>query len=223
MNRELIDALDDRAATYGLLARLYRREADAELIDLLAKLPENDCVEPDAANHGIQLMREYAMKHGAEAQTELAVDFARLFFVRTARTKSAPYPFESVYASENGTLMGDARDQVLAIYRNEGLGKGSENLPEDHISLELEFEQLMGMRTSEALRAQNETEAKRLLALQQAFLEQHLLSWAEPFTAALENMAETGFYQGLALFTKAHLEEDARFLADLLNLVHETR
>ena len=216
MDMELIGATEDRAATYGLLARLYNREIDEALLAELGRLPLGDAEDASPAGAGARLMRSYLDECGPDAITELAVDFARLFLVRTAKTKDAPYPFESVYTSEEGITMGDARDAVLADYRREGLDKSSSwTLAEDHIALELEFEQALCLRTADALRAENLEEARRLLGRQRAFLAQHLTSWTEPFFAAKERTAHTGLYRGLAGFTAGFLQEDERYLEAL--------
>lgn len=211
MDDEFFDTLAERGATYGLLARLYQREIDVELLEVLAPLPLDGC-------EGARLMRTYLDNRSSAATTELSVDFAHLFLVRTAKTKDAPYPNESVYASTDGTIMGDARDAVLASYRAEGLDKSSSwNLPEDHIALELEFLQTLCQRVTYALREGNEREVWRLLEVQQKFITLHIGRWTKPFTQAMECWAQTDFYRGLALFTAVFLEEDTAFLEKLLN------
>lgn len=215
---EPIDTLAERAATYGLLARLYHHEVDERLLAKLRLLDWNaatDTLDDDGSDGG-RLVSGYLGECGCEATTELAVDFARLFLVRTAGEDGAPYPFESVYASDEHTVMGDARDRVLASYREEGLGKSASwNLPEDHLALELEFMQTLCNRTVEALRNGDDAEARRLSDKQQEFLERHLLSWTTPFTRALEDAAQTSFYRGLALITQSFLAEEGRAVAAL--------
>lgn len=216
MDTELIGALEDRAATYGLISRLFGREADESLLAELDRLPWGAAGD-EALDEGGRLVRAYLDGRGPDARTELAVDFARLFVVRTAKTKDAPYPYESVHTSEERITMADARDQVRAIYREEGLEAGAAlHVPEDHIALELEFEQKMCLRAIDALRAGDDGEARRLLVRSQEFLREHLLSWTAPFFDAMERTARTGFYQGLAGFTAGFLADDARFLEDLL-------
>lgn len=216
MNTELLGALEERGATYGLLGRLYNREVDEDLLKELRRLSWTASGEGRLAE-GAHLMGEYLASCAAPAQTELAVDFARLFLVRTSKTKDAPYPYESVYTSDEHITMADARDAVLASYREEGLSKcASWHLAEDHLALELEFEQVLCTRTINALRTGDEAEAQRLLNKQGEFLTQHLLSWTEPFFEAMEHTAHTSFYRGLARFTEGFLEEDNHFLASLV-------
>ena len=214
MNRETLGILEDRAATYGLLARLYHREVDEALLFDMGHLDLSSTTDSETLDAGVRLMSAYLGECGPDALTELAVDYARLFLVRSAHATEAPYPYESVYASENRTVMGCARDQVLASYREEGLDKGASwNLAEDHIALELEFMQVLCKRTAEAFRAGDEAEVERLSAKQQDFLEHHLLSWTPLFVDAMESTAHTDWYRGLASFTKGFLVEDGKLLA----------
>ena len=130
---------------------------------------------------------------------------------------SAAYPFESVYTSEKRLLMQDARDEVLAIYRAAGLDKKeSWKEGEDHIALELEFEQVLANRTTEALKRGDEDEAAALLTTQQNFLNDHLISWVPMMTADMKRFAQTDLYQGLAYLTDGFLETDRAFLEDVL-------
>ena len=130
---------------------------------------------------------------------------------------SAAYPFESVYTSEKRLLMQEARDEVLAIYRAAGLDKqDSWKEGEDHIALELEFEQILANRTVEALERGDEDEAFSLLTTQKNFLDDHLAAWAPMMTSDMRRFAKTDLYRGLAHLTDGFLSTDRAFLADVL-------
>lgn len=216
MSAELIATLEERAATYGLLARLFNREIDEDLLENLGSLPLGGETPAGSPCEGARLMQAYLDASGSDAITELAVDFARLFIVRTAHTKNASYPFESVYTSTDRTIMGDARDRVLAAYRSEGLDKSpSWKLAEDHVSLELEFEQLLCSRAGTALADGNEAEGRRLLVKQREFLDDHLLVWTPMFAEAMQVGAKTDFYRGLGSFLLEFLQDDRKHLAEI--------
>ena len=81
------------------------------------------------------------------------MDYTRVFIGHGVDAYSAAYTYESEYTSETRLLMRDARAEVLAIYRSAGLDKkNSWKEGEDHVALELEFEQVLANRTAEALR-----------------------------------------------------------------------
>ena len=145
------------------------------------------------------------------------VDYVRVFIGHGIDAFSAAYPFESVYTSEKRLLMQEARDEVLAIYRSAGLDKQDTwKEGEDHIALELEFEQIMATRTVEALRKGDEDEAVALLTTQKNFLEDHLAAWAPMMTSDMKRFAQTDLYRGLAYLTDGFLQTDQTFLDDVL-------
>lgn len=219
MNTELLAALDDRTATYGLLARLLGREVDLELLSGLTGLNLPEDTGAEALDEGARLMNAYLAQAGGDAQdtrTELAVDFARLFVVRERKTSDAAYPFESVYASDEHCTMGAARDEVRALYRAAGVERNDGwNVGEDHVALELEFMQILGARTAEALRAGDASHAKELLGEQARFLDRHLLRWVPRLADAMVAHAHTDFYRGLARFAVGYLQSDRTSLDDL--------
>lgn len=217
MNDEVSLALNERAAVYGLLARLFNREADEALLESLRALPFPADTGIDELDEGNRLMGSYLAAADERARTELAVDFARLFVVRRRSTKEAPYPNESVHTSEEHLVMDRARDEVRALYRAEGLqASDAARLGEDHIALELEFMQVMAACTAAAYDEGDEEELRRLLEAQAAFLDGHLLNWVPAFAAVMEKTAQTGFYRGLAKQLVVHAREDRTLVAQLL-------
>lgn len=215
MNESAFEALAERAAAYGLLARLFNREVDEELLEALRKLPfPTDTGSPDL-DVGNRLMGSYLCASNGSTRTELAVDFARLFLVRQRSTRTAPYPNESVHTSEEHLAMDRARDEVRALYRNEGLkAADAARLGEDHLALELEFMQMLAGRTA----ARTDAEGQRaLFEKQAAFLDEHLLNWVPAFAEIMEDAAQTDFYRGLAKVLTAHLRDDRAFVGEAIS------
>lgn len=210
---DIIELLAHRSATYALLSRLYREEIDETLLEELhGMLYPVDAGDPDL-NRGYLLLATFLSNLWSGSIKELKVDYARCFLGHGVDGYSAAYPYESVYTSEKRLLMQDARDEVLAIYRKNGIGKSSDwNEGEDHIALELEFESLLSSRTAELLKAGDEEKASRLIAEQRSFLEEHLLPWAPMMTSDLKQLANTKLYLGLAHLTDGFLRTDSEFL-----------
>lgn len=214
--KDLADLCDNRAANYGFLARLYRVEVDAELLDSLRGMRFPASTGNTATDSGYRLMTSYLGKVWDNTVTELAVDYVKTFIGNTNELDGAAFPFESVYTSEKRLLMQEARDEVLAIYRAYGLDKAlTWKEGEDHIALELEFMKVLSQRTAEALRADNEDEAFTLLVTQKNFLSDHLGAWAPMLTVDMRHFARTDFYKGLADITDGFLETDGELLHDL--------
>lgn len=214
---ELARLNDLRASQYALMARLFRVEVDQELLDELRATRFPAKTGDAETDEGYRLLVSYLGGAWVDPIKDLAVDYAHVFIGNGTDAYGAAYPFESVYTSEKRLLMQDARDEVLAIYRSAGLDKqDSWKEGEDHVALELEFEQILANRTVEALRRGDEDEAAALLTTQQNFLEDHLLSWVPMMTADMKRFAKTDLYQGLAYLTDGFLNTDKAFLDDVL-------
>lgn len=169
-----------------------------QLLPLLAELPME--TQHPAVRRGVEKLAAYGRWVSEqsiamdEAAHLLRRDYATLF--EGPGPLVAP-PWESVYRTEERTLFGPTTLQVRDAYRRWGLQperSGSE--PEDHIALELTF------LTFLAEQAEGRTEAA---AEREHFLKEHLLKWVGPFTEAMEQGAETLFYQGVAALLLGYL------------------
>lgn len=214
---ELIALNEQRAATYGLLSRLFRSEVTPELLDELHETHWRVSTGNASVDEGHRLMATYLSGLWENSITELAADYLRTFFGHGYNGHAAAYPFESVYASEKRLLMQSARDEVLALYRSAGLAKSdSWKEGEDHIALELEYLQILVQRTVEALRAKDQDKAYRMVACQRNFMEDHLGAWAPLLCEQMRRFAKTDFYQGLSYLAEGFLETDAALIESLL-------
>lgn len=214
---ELIEANEKRADTYGLLSRLFRCEITPELLDELHGLRYRVSTGNALMDEGHRQIATYLSGIWANTVTELAADYMRVFFGHGYDGHAAAYPFESVYASEKRLLMQDARDEVLALYRAAGLAKrDSWKEGEDHMALELEYMQILVLRTIDALRADRQDEAYGFVKCQQSFMEDHIGAWAPLLCEQMRIFAKTDFYRGLANVTEGFLETDGRLIGELL-------
>ena len=213
----IADVLRGRMATYQFLSRLFRVEVDQELYDTLMSMRFPANTGNALVDEGYRMICGYLSQADGTVLTELAVDYVRAFIGSGNDGFSAAYPYESVYTSPKRLMMQDARDEVLVLYRSAGLDKQDTwKEGEDHIALELEFEQIMATRTVEALRKGDEDEAVALLTTQKNFLEDHLAAWAPMMTSDMKRFAQTDFYRGLAYLTDGFLQTDQTFLDDVL-------
>ena len=123
--RELARVCEKRAATYGLLARLFAREVDEAFLNEMRAMRFPASTGNAALDQGYRLMATYLSGVWTNSAAELAVDFTNLFLGHGVDAYSAAYPFESVYTSERRLLMQEARGEVLAIYRSQGLRRAT--------------------------------------------------------------------------------------------------
>ena len=207
-----------RENMYGLLSRMYKVEVDADFYDGLCKAAFPCGTGNDDVDAGYRRIALYCASHRDDALLDLARDYARVFIGHGNNAYAAAYPFESVYTSEKRLLMQEARDEILQVYRKGGLKvDASWEDPEDHIALELEYMQVMARRTREALEAGDDGRALELLDEQRAFLLRHLVSWTPLLVKDMERIAQTDFYQGLALLTRGLLAQDREFLNSVVS------
>ena len=210
---ELAKLCDKRALTYGFMARLYLKEIDAEKLEELRSLRFPARTGNDRVDEGYRMMAHFLSNTWPNTLEELAKDYLRTFIGAGTDGFAAAYPYESVYTSEKRLMMSDARDEVLAIYRSEGLDKdASWKEGEDHLALEFEFMQTLARRSAEALRGGKEDEAAELLHTQRNFLHDHLFRWVPMLTVDMRKFAKTELYLGLASLTDGFLETDREFL-----------
>lgn len=213
----LISITEQRSATYGLLSRLYRVEVDEEFLKEMKGMRFPAATGNSQVDEGYRLIATFLSNTWGNTITDLAIDYVRTFIGHGVDAFSAAYPYESVYTSEKRLMMQDARDEVLAIYRSQGLDKQETwKEAEDHLALELEFMQILANRTVDALKAGDEDGAIDLLTTQKNFLEDHLMAWVPMMTSDMRRFAKTDLYRGLASLTDGFMTVDFEFLQDLL-------
>lgn len=217
-DREFVAAtLRGRMANYQFLARMFRKEADQELIDTVSAMRFPARSGNDDIDKGNRKLVSYLSNADDNVLLDLAIDYVKAFIGSGNDGYCAAYPYESVYTSPKRLMMQDARDEVLVIYRAAGLERNATwNEGEDHISLELEYEQIMSQRALDAFLAGDDEKCLALLRRQRNFLDEHLCGWYPMMFADLLKFAKTDFYLGLAYITKGFLEDDLEFLDQLL-------
>ena len=165
-------------------------------------------------------MATYLNRARRNARQELACDYARCMLAAGSYEERRPTPYESVFTSEDGLLMQEARDDVYRFFREAGIGADEKlQTPEDHLSFEFEFMALMAERTLASFEAGEVDQAKQAIVVQQDFHEHHLANWIGVYTDCLENCAQTKFYQGLAKVTRGFVAEDAAMLTESTQLL----
>lgn len=202
---EVLEVLQDRCTNYAFLARMYRQEVTADLLrGMLAELQRDGGAQEDDITDDGQAMLERFVRglQGADLQaveTRLAAEYAGLFL---NAGRQPVHPYESVYTSPEHLVMQKARDEVVQLYRQEGLDRSDAvREPEDHIAIELEFMAYLCRKSAEALQAGDREACLRYLEKQRAFLADHLLAWVPAFAADAEQAAESDLYRGVARLT----------------------
>lgn len=215
--RECIEVLDERAEFYRFLASLYYREVSDDLIDRLSTLTLAEGEERSLFCQGYRQMKAYLVRRGPDPRTDLAVDYARIFLSAGTFEGQAAVPYESIYTSEDGLIMQEARDDVRRIYLEHGVNVDEDlNMPEDHLSFELEFMALMSVRSSDFLMRGRRFDLKSALETQIRFIEDHLENWLPTLQDRIEDCAKLRFYPAVAKITRGYVQEDKALVHDMI-------
>jgi anaerobic sulfite reductase subunit A len=207
--------ISNRAGTYAFLARIYRVEADQALLERISGMDLTTGVEEPDISEGYAILDRFVSTTTESTLTELAVDYAKIFL--GVSRGSGAFPYESVYTSEDRLFMQEARDEVLAAFRAEGLDRSDDfNEPEDHIALEFEFMAYLCQNALTAFQESEDEKALGYLEKQKAFLEEHILNWVPDFCRDVVEIAQTDFYKAAAKITHGYLNLEREIIDELL-------
>ena len=168
-------------------------------------------VDDELMEEGYADMAAYLKHRDGGTRQELATDFAGAILAAGSYDDRRATPYESVFTSESGLLMQEARDDVYRrfcearVAVDEGL-----RTPEDHLSFEFEFMAAQAGEQARALHAGDTAAAASALRTQREFHRDHLLNWIDAYCDCLQSCAQTRFYRGVAKLTRGfvHMDED---------------
>lgn len=154
-----------RSRGYGLLGDLFSHGLTARTLQAWRQVP-GVLVDPDAPGY---------IEAAAEAHT-------RLFLIELP-------PYESAFCGPDGLLGGEVTTTVRAARAEAGLGDPLDDEP-DHLGAELAW--LAFLAGAEADARRDNVEVTRILDLQRAALDQHLLRWLPQVVTALPEFSGNG-------------------------------
>lgn len=207
---------ENAAEFYPLLSSIFYLELTEEQIDGLAEsgfaFPDDGSAMGDACAR----LRRYLARRGATARQDLAVDYARIFLAAGVYEGETAVPYESVYTSPEGIMMQDSRDEVVRVYRRNGLVIPLDlQVPEDHLAFELEFMAHLSKRIEAALVAGEDT--RSLMEEQRQFIDEHLLNWVPALQKRVESFAKLPFYPAMVALTLCYVRENRAVLEEALS------
>jgi len=160
-------------------------------------------IHPQLAPYATRLGADYS----AEGHDALLLDYTRLFL---GPNHIIAKPYGSVWLEGQNSVMGDSTMAVQKLYQEGGFDM-SEDFREvpDHVAVELEFLYLLIYRENEAQRNGEAEALREKAALRKRFLDEHLGRWIGPFTAAMRDGAQSGYYRQLAELTGRYIGMEA--------------
>ncbi|RJQ48152.1 MAG: hypothetical protein C4538_04295 [Nitrospiraceae bacterium] len=218
IKKEMSELASQRSSVYGFLARVYSRELNSALLNRIQD-PRFMGVLFDLE---VQLGDEFFSRPKHELLENLAVEYTRLF-LGPGRHIS---PHESMHHQRNdgdwGKLWGASTVEVKKFIESAGLHYKPEytGLP-DHISVELEFMQVL---TKEESRAWNRNDMDRVhycCQIEKKFMNEHLLKWVHIFCNKVISDAGMSFYREIAAITKNFMELENEELGGCYSKAYE--
>ena len=199
------------------LASLLYKELTQEQIDALRGydfMAMREDTENEDLSNGFYGLGRYLKRCGLNVRQDLAVEYARIFLAAGVADGIGATPYESVFTSPEGLLMQDARDEVVKIYRRQGMKVDKElNDPEDHLTFEIQFLANMCEKTRTALEA--EEDVKELITVQVDFIDNHIFNWLDDLMGKVDEYAVSGFYPSVMQVIRGYLTEHKAILLEL--------
>jgi len=159
----------------------------------------------------VQFSKDLSSLSSEELQNvyhEAKIEFTRLF-VGPYHLEAPPY--ESVYRHSNRLMMQDITMNVKEFYRENGYERNKVyKEPDDQIGVELEFMYALSEDALKAFEERNVENLKRILSVQEQFMELHLLKWLPQFCQDILKSSQNEFWRTIAVFTENYSEEDKK-------------
>ncbi|MFQ3568140.1 MAG: molecular chaperone TorD family protein [Aggregatilineales bacterium] len=214
--RPSLDELLAYGLAYKYLGETFYTPPQSDLLEVLIgeRLFE---LWPLPANHrctqtGLEVLNTFT----AQAEPETAIHLLRrdyqALFIGPGHVKAPPW--ESVYRSREHIMFERQTLEVRAFYAAFGLQAPKLNVePDDHFGLELQFLAYLFSSGAEALSSQQLDQAAHALRGAQAFLQRHVLPWADEFLGRVAHHALSEYYRGVAYLAAGTLQSTCRALA----------
>lgn len=220
---QLVEVNRGRASFYRMLAQLYFKELTAEQVKHLAGMDFSGMSGDDETiAEGYADIRRYLRHANGGTRQELACDYAHTFLAAGNYETFADTPYESVFTSEMGLLMQEARDEVYKTFCSQHIQPDeSLHLPEDHISFEFEFVATMLDRINDAILDGAFGHACELAQVVSDFHRDHQLNWIDDLCDSIDDVAQTRFYKGVGKVTRGFVHADTEVIADEIDALRE--
>lgn len=223
LSKQLEESARARSGLYRTLASLFLKELGSNGIEAIALDIRPGSMLGDAdVGAGLSLMADYLATRNHGTRQELAVDYTRAILAAGNYQDCMAIPYESVFTSEDGLLMQEARDDVYRLLCESRLAVRPElHAPEDHLGFELEFMAALADRQAQALNEGDIPAALEQARIQKEIHASHLSNWMDDYCDALQSCARTGFYQGVAKLTRGFIHVERDFITDTVSALEE--
>ena len=213
--------LSNRLFLYSLMHKLFGREPDEELLNILTDEHTGEAFgllseeEKDIMDRTAVFLGEIREEKQNPAFLEEARDeYTRLFIGPMSLV--AP-PWESVYGQKDAMLFQESTLEVRNTYRQYGLiPEGYPHVADDSLALELHFMALLAQRGLDAFYAGKNDDLTADLTGSSDFLKKHLLVWVPKFLERMKGAKTNILYPQMCLVLDEFLRKDAETVKEVL-------
>ena len=225
MNEQTREAIElllcNRLFLYSLMHKLFGREPDEELLNILTDEHTGEAFallseeEKDIMDRTAAFLKEIREEKQNPAFLEEAKDeYTRLFIGPVSLV--AP-PWESVYGQKDAMLFQESTLEVRNTYRQFGLlPEGYPRVADDSLALELHFMALLAQRGLDAFYAGKNEDLAADLNGSADFLKKHLLVWVPKFLERMKGVRSSVLYPQMCLVLDEFLRKDAGTVQEIL-------
>jgi len=199
----MVEELKAELPVLNLLRQLFLKEPSRELLEGIGQI---DSIE-DGEIQGLQRMRDSVRRNNdriVEWADQLSLEFARLFI---GPVHPPAVPYASFYLSETRSLMTEETLDVRKRYLEAGLAlKDLYQIPDDHISSELEFLYFLTREAIQSMEEGRNEEPSKFLAMRNDFLKEHMALWLPGFVEKIIQSSNEDFYKGAAILLREFVD-----------------
>ena len=214
--------LSNRLFLYSLMHKLFGREPDEELLNILTDEHTGEAFgllseeEKDIMDRTAVFLSEIREEKQNPAFLEETKDeYTRLFIGPVSLV--AP-PWESVYGQKDAMLFQESTLEVRNTYRQYGLiPEGYPHVADDSLALELHFMALLAQRGLDAFYAGKNDDLTADLTGSSDFLKKHLLVWVPKFLERMKGAKTNILYPQMCLVLDEFLRKDAETVKEVLH------
>jgi putative dimethyl sulfoxide reductase chaperone len=193
------DELKAELLALNLLRQLFLAEPSRKLLEGIGEIYLSQ--DDEAERIGLKKMQDSVKQNQTRLDEwieELSLEFARLFI---GPGQPPAVPFASFYLSETHALMTEETLAVRKKYLDAGLAlKNLYQIPDDHISIELDFFYYLTARLLELSQNGENTEIERYLKFRHEFFMSHFVLWVPEFARRILESTHEDYFKGAASF-----------------------
>lgn len=203
--------LEERKFHYQLLHTLFSGPMKSETLQRWNEADFQEVIQ--TTGYFAPFLSELTAGHIDEIAEKEQESYLKLFF--GPGHIPAP-PWESVYRTNDKALFGEPTLKLRAKLREFQLQSDEENeMPEDHIAIELEFMVFLIDSAIAALEGQKQSQFNKSMYYQFLLLDDHLVQWVKPFSKDILSHTTSSLYSGAAQLIRDFVIEDSKYMKQI--------